>query len=124
MVEGFSFDVVALVGAAIAAIAVIVQYRTSAAVAKRREARQHACTLWHKLRFADGHKEIGDMVLVCQDWRINNCLYLSPSKREAFHTAIQSKLLHAELLRIDGKPEQLRVARQDFMDAGKLLGVS
>lgn len=131
---GVSFDVVssfigALLGAAIPAI---VQYRTSeddrrhqlriAALEKRLAAHQHAYTWWRKLLFADKRtKEIYDVVMGCQDWWENNCLYLSASARDAFLKAYQSASLHADLLAAHAEAELVKSAHQDVERAGKLI---
>lgn len=79
-------------------IAGIVQYATSdanlqqqlrlAALDKRIQAHQDAYAKWQSLRFTNRpSKEYNELILHCQDWWNNNCLYLTAEAREAFKKA-------------------------------------
>lgn len=59
-----------------------------AALDKRLEKHQEAFALWQSLVSAVHRpEERTKVVLQCQDWWYNNCLYLSPKAREAFRRA-------------------------------------
>jgi hypothetical protein len=59
-----------------------------AAIDRRLEKHQEAYGLWWKLRgAAKKRNEIGPVVLQCQDWWVNNGLYLDKNAREAFYRA-------------------------------------
>lgn len=132
MVQGVSLGAALIGGVVAAVIGAFVQYVISranlrhqlriAALEKRLEAHQHAYTLWRKLLFADKRsKEIYDVVMECQDWWENNCLYLSSSAREAFFRAYHSARDHADLLRVPEKAELVKSAHQVVERAGKLI---
>jgi hypothetical protein len=71
-----------------------------AAVEKRLEAHQQAYALWRKLIFSDDDKKTLDpVVLECQTWWNNNCLYLTPEARHAFFTAFMLAPLRPQLLK-------------------------
>ncbi|HEY6170152.1 MAG TPA: hypothetical protein VI454_19115 [Verrucomicrobiae bacterium] len=69
-----------------------------AALDRRLEAHQQAYTLWRKLFFSVHQKEVGEVVMECQNWWNKNCLYLDPESREAFLKAFHAAHLHADLL--------------------------
>jgi hypothetical protein len=58
-----------------------------AAVDRRLQAHQDAFALWRKVMHATHTDEIGKVVIECQSWWEQNCIYLEPSVREAFVTA-------------------------------------
>lgn len=70
-----------------------------AAVDRRLQAHQEAFTLWRKLMSATHTDEIGTVVIECQTWWEQNCIYLEPAVREAFVSAYRAAHGHSELLR-------------------------
>ena len=59
-----------------------------AALDKRLQAHQEAYAMWQRLLFTEGQKkESTQLILDCQDWWNNNCLYLSADARAAFKKA-------------------------------------
>jgi hypothetical protein len=70
-----------------------------AAIEKRLQVHQEAYSLWKKL-VHNVHKsnEIGNVVIKCQTWWENNCLYLAPNARESFLEAIFCALDHKDVL--------------------------
>jgi hypothetical protein len=104
---------VALIGAVVgAAITATVQWVNSerdrrhrlrtTAIDKRLAVHQEAYSLWRKIKAAankpDG-QDIGAVVIECQNWWENNCLYLDPSVREAFRKCYQNALDRPHMLR-------------------------
>lgn len=75
------------------------------ALDKRLEAHQQAFVLWKKLVSAahnEGHRH--EIVLTCQQWWIDNCLYLDPEVRKAFvdcYSSVWSYDAHDSSLRDD-----------------------
>ena len=61
-----------------------------AAVDRRLQAHQEAFALWRKVMSATHTEEIGGVVIECQTWWENNCIYLEPSVRGAFVTAYRA----------------------------------
>ena len=69
-----------------------------AALDKRLEAYQQAYTLWLRLRRSVHNKDKNiDMVIKCQDWWEENCLYLDMESRKAFLSSIHAVALHPDL---------------------------
>ena len=69
-----------------------------AAVDRRLQAHQEAYALWRKLIFTS-QDSIHTVVIECQDWWNNNCLYLSHEAREAFRDAFFAAHTHDDLLK-------------------------
>src|SRR3990172_11560405 len=67
-----------------------------AALDKRLEAHQQAYTLWLQLR-RSVHKKNTDVVIKCQKWWEENCLYLDMESRKAFMSSIHAVALHPDL---------------------------
>jgi hypothetical protein len=70
-----------------------------AAVDRRLQAHQEAFMLWRKLTSATYTDEIGKVVMECQAWWEQNCIYLEPTVREAFVVAYGAAHGHNALLR-------------------------
>ncbi len=68
-----------------------------AALEQRLRAHQQAYTLWWQLYRAVHSPEIHNVVVQCQDWYSENCLYLNPKAREAFVDAYRSADLYSEI---------------------------
>lgn len=71
-----------------------------AAIDKRLQVHQEAYTLWKKLLSAVHTESIGNVVIECQSWWDENCLFLSAEPRKAFHTAFQCASNHASYLNV------------------------
>jgi hypothetical protein len=69
-----------------------------AAVDRRLQTHQEAFALWRKLIGAVHNEQIGGVVLECQSWWEQNCIYLEPPVREAFVAAYGAAHSHHALL--------------------------
>ena len=65
-----------------------------AAIDKRLAVHQEAFTLWRELKSKVHTEDIGLIVVKCQSWWEQNCLYLEPAAREAFSTAYHAAASH------------------------------
>ena len=70
-----------------------------AAVDRRLQAHQEAFTLWRKVMAATHTDDIGKVVIDCQSWWEQNCIYLEPGVREAFVTAYGAANDHNSLVK-------------------------
>jgi hypothetical protein len=71
-----------------------------AAIEKRLQAHQEAYALWRNLIFTTiEHEEGTKLILECQTWWNNNCLYLDPKARKAFFDAYMAASDHPKFLR-------------------------
>ena len=70
-----------------------------AAVDRRLQAHQEAFTLWRKVMAATHTEDVGRIVIECQSWWEQNCIYLEPSVREAFVTAYGAAHSHNSLVK-------------------------
>lgn len=92
-----------------------------AAVDKRLQAHQEAFSLWRKL-VASVHKDpVWEVVLECQEWWDNNCLYLGPEARAAFNTAYRCASNHQEYLKDRSNPQLVKDNWKDIVDAGEAI---
>lgn len=92
-----------------------------AAVDKRLEVHQQGYTHWRKLMANLQSKEIGAIVFECQTWWENNCLYLSPSAREAFMVAYHSAMIQKSLYEARSDGNALKNNLERIAAAGKEL---
>lgn len=68
-----------------------------AALDKRLQAHQEAFQRWRKLvAYAHG-EEVGPLVMECQSWWEENCLYLEPAARIAFSDAYTFAATHRKM---------------------------
>lgn len=118
----------AVVGAAIAGAIHFLTHRSEqldryrlAAIEKRLQAHQEAFALWRRL-LAHVHceDEIGAVVMECQTWWNNNCLYLEEKARTAFWKAYMQALMHKDLVK-SGKVELVEKSMSDIRAAGDAL---
>ena len=70
-----------------------------AAVDRRLQAHQEAFTLWRRVMAATHTEEVGKVVIECQFWWEQNCIYLEPSVREAFVRAYGAASDHNSLVK-------------------------
>lgn len=119
----------ALVGAVIAAsiqflttrIEQVDRYRL-AAIDKRLQVHQEAFALWTRL-LSNVHREneIGAVVIECQTWWNNNCLYLEEKARKSFRTAYMSALNHKDFLKDRSNPQLVQKNWADIVAVGDAL---
>jgi hypothetical protein len=82
----------------IEAVKGLIQLR-GAALAERLKAHQEAYALWLKLhRHVHHSHELNAVVMECQTWWAEHCLYLAPEAREAFQDAIFAASVHQDFL--------------------------
>jgi hypothetical protein len=119
----------AVVGAVIAASVQFVMSRSEqldryrlAAIDRRLQVHQEAFALWRKL-ISKVHREneIGDVVMECQTWWDNNCLYLEEKARKAFRIAYMCALNHKDFLRGRSNRELIEKNWADIIAAGDAL---
>lgn len=82
-----------------------------AAIDRRLEAHQEAFGHWRKLMSAAHTEEIRGVVIECQSWWDQNCIYLEPKVREGFVTAFNAADMHNGLLR---SHEEAKVIRENW----------
>lgn len=70
-----------------------------AAVDRRLQAHQDAFSLWRRLMAATHTEEVGKVVIECQSWWEQNCIYLEPTVREAFVAAYGAASDHNSLVK-------------------------
>lgn len=96
-----------------------------AAIDRRFEAHQQAYALCQKLFSALHTERISSVVIECQNWWDNNCLYLDPEAREAFFHALRAAQVHASLLQglsVDKSPERFEKIEKNWAKIGSALG--
>jgi hypothetical protein len=93
-----------------------------AALDKRLEAHQEAYSLWRELlHTAHDREKIGGMVLKCQEWWENNCLYLDGAVRGAFNKAYIAANIHRDLVDSHSNAESVRSNWAIIKDAGEVI---
>jgi len=89
-----------------------------AALDERLKKHQEAYTLWFNLRWSlRDEKDIDDIILKCQEWWIENCLYLGSEARSAFHSAY----ILAGNFRHIKSTDEIKKWFKDIEDAGEKL---
>lgn len=89
------------------------------AIDKRLQVHQQAYALWKKLLSAVQTENIGGVVMECQSWWNENCLYLSPESREAFHTAFQCAFSHKDYLNVPPNLKDKNLINSNFENITK-----
>lgn len=79
-----------------------------AAVDRRIQTHQEAFTLWRKLFSATHTENIGKVVIECQTWWEENCIYLEPRVRSSFVTAYNAAHLHNTFITSRSNPEEVK----------------
>ena len=96
-----------------------------AALDRRLEAHQQAYTLWRKLRSVLHKDEVGSVVIECQDWWVENCLYLDAEARQAFLEAYHAAFAYREHAAGNREsPEGSEIVKENFMavlNAGDMI---
>ena len=88
-----------------------------AALEKRLEVHQAAYALWRKATAALHDPSINEVVIECQEWWDENCIYLGAGAREAFATAYRRAENHSNLLEIwrsSGSSEDSESVRENW----------
>lgn len=90
-----------------------------AALERRLAAHQEGYALWRKL-WANVHQrdQIGAVVLECQTWWEQNCLYLSEPARTAFHRAFSMAGGHRDLVEARVSVDAMKESWAEIMAAG------
>lgn len=99
-----------------------------AALDKRLEAHQKAYVLWkeaaHSIHNSD---KINEIVIECQNWWHNNCLYLTADARDAFWNSFMAASLHKDLLeshkaiRSEETKKEVKENWHTIMQAGRII---
>jgi hypothetical protein len=93
-----------------------------AAIDKRLEAHQKAYSLWRKLvSNVHNQDQIGNVVFECQEWWINNCLYLSMPSRGLFIKSVYCAFNHKDFL--NDRPRNIDLIQNNWADI-MLTGMS
>lgn len=93
-----------------------------AALDQRLAAHQKAFALWRRL-VSHAHDEdtISGVVMECQEWWDNNCLYLDPRSREAFRYAYMCAHNHKSFKQDRSNVELVKKNWADILAAGEAL---
>jgi hypothetical protein len=93
-----------------------------AALDKRLNVHQEAYVLWWEMMGNLGKKdENHDIVIKCQEWYVNNSLYLTKESRNAFRDAYIAADIHPALRRDRVNAEELKENFQKILRAGQAL---
>lgn len=92
-----------------------------AAAEKRLEAHQEAYTLWNGLIGRLHSADLRDHISECYTWWVNNCLYLSPSAREAFSDAYLAANIHESFKLDKSKPDLVNTNFDRIKVAGEKI---
>ncbi len=92
-----------------------------AALDRRLQAHQEAFSFWKRImnNLSNPVKE-GQIVIACQEWWDNNCLYLTPDAREAFFQAYMTANGYDATMHTQD-PQLARQASDVIMRAGKMI---
>ncbi|EIY6182742.1 hypothetical protein MND25_004727 [Vibrio parahaemolyticus] len=88
---------------------------------KRLQAHQEAFELWRKIISNLHSKERNAVVMECQLWYNQNCLYLSSDAREAFLLAYSALAMHGELVQDRTNPQAVKSNYLDMTNAGQII---
>ena len=93
-----------------------------AALDQRLKVHQQAFALWRKVVAHTYDDGIGAVVLECQEWWEQNCLFLEPAARDAFVSAYSAASTHQELVRGGlGQLEAIQASWKHIIDAGQTI---
>ena len=93
-----------------------------AALDRRLNAHQEAFTLWRELIFnLDKSEKSDDIVIRCQDWWNNNCLYLTADARHAFSKAFLSVGLYQVAILDRNNSSLVKQVHKDIISAGDII---
>lgn len=89
---------------------------------KRMQVHQEAFAMWQRLRFTKRPtKESTQLILDCQEWWNNNCLYLSSDARVAFKKAYIAADYLSQPTDIQAGPEARKKDVEDLIRAGEII---
>ncbi|KIF54461.1 hypothetical protein [Vibrio owensii] len=88
---------------------------------RRLQAHQEAFALWRKMLSNLHSNERVNVVMECQDWYNQNCLYLSAKSREAFSVAYGALAIHNDLLQDRTQPESVKRNYLEITNAGSII---
>ncbi len=88
---------------------------------RRLQAHQEAFALWRKMLSSLHSNERVNVVMECQDWYNQNCLYLSAKSREAFSVAYGALAIHNDLLQDRMQPESVKRNYLEITNAGSII---
>ncbi|HCH6572402.1 TPA: hypothetical protein NK433_005017 [Vibrio parahaemolyticus] len=88
---------------------------------RRLQAHQEAFALWRKMLSSLHSNERVNVVMECQDWYNQNCLYLSAKSREAFSVAYGALAIHNDLLQDRTQPESVKRNYLEITNAGSII---
>ncbi|EJL6264424.1 hypothetical protein NMS06_003445 [Vibrio cholerae] len=88
---------------------------------QRLQAHQEAFALWRKMLSSLHSEERVNVVMECQDWYNQNCLYLNAQSREAFSVAYGSLAIHHDLLQDRTQPESVKRNFHEITHAGSVI---
>ncbi|MCX8890474.1 hypothetical protein NOK91_25390 [Vibrio parahaemolyticus] len=88
---------------------------------RRLQAHQEAFALWRKMLSSLHSDERVNVVMECQDWYNQNCLYLSAKSREAFSVAYGALAIHNDLLQDRTQPESVKRNYLEITNAGSII---
>lgn len=88
---------------------------------QRIKAHQEAFKLWKNMLSSLHTEKVSTVVMECQDWYNNNCLYLSKEAREAFSLAYNALAMHNSLLNGGGNNSEIKQNYCDITDAGEAI---
>lgn len=92
-----------------------------AALDKRLEKAQEAFALWRKLYKSTNSDESTAVMLECQNWWEQNCLYLEPAAREAFSAAYTASHMHQDLFRTRAEAKEIVQNFEKITSAGEII---
>lgn len=92
-----------------------------AALDTRLQKAQQAFALWRKLFKSTHSSQCATVVLECQSWWEENCLYLEPLAREAFSAAYTAASMHQNLLEIRSDAEAVKANFSKIKLAGEVI---
>lgn len=85
-----------------------------AALDKRLAVHQEAYVLWYKLMgVANDREKSHQVVQECQEWFVNNSLYLTDESRDAFHEAYMETIIRPGLL--EDRQNNAKEIKENFM---------
>lgn len=93
-----------------------------AALDKRLQSHQEAFALWQRLLFINRQKkEATQLILDCQEWWNNNCLYLSADARAAFKKAYIAADYLSQPAEVQAGPDAMKKDMEDLKRAGEII---
>lgn len=92
-----------------------------AAIDRRLQAHQESFTLWRELLGATHTPDVGTIVIKCQTWWEQSCLYLEPEVRHAFVQAYSAAHIHNSLTADRSNSEAVKQNWNEVMQFPEVL---